>query len=221
MGEFNPAEHLRKLTRKRKVKENGQERWISEEHQYLDVKWRIYWFRQVYPDGCIETKEMAVTDKLARIEAAIYDKDPAAGGKCLARSRRQVLSTSFSDYTEKAETQAIGRALALAGFGTQFCDELDEGDVFSDSPVGNKSSTHNKPKEPTVQEQILTMASKKGLSADDATLLMRFKYSKDNPAELTAEEADEFIKGIKTTAKERLVAFVGKLRENVERDQVA
>jgi hypothetical protein len=42
---------------------------------------------------------------------------------------------------EKAETGAIGRALALIGYGTQFCaDELDEGDRIVDAPVAKKSS---------------------------------------------------------------------------------
>ena len=37
---------------------------------------------------------------------------------------------------EKAETGSIGRALALLGYGTQFCaDELDEGDRIVDAPA--------------------------------------------------------------------------------------
>ena len=42
----------------------------------------------------------------------------------------------FGDYLEKAETKAVGRALAMLGFGTQFAaDELDEGERIVDSPV--------------------------------------------------------------------------------------
>jgi hypothetical protein len=43
---------------------------------------------------------------------------------------------SFPEFMEKAETGALGRALALIGYGTQFCaDDLDEGDRIVDSPV--------------------------------------------------------------------------------------
>lgn len=41
----------------------------------------------------------------------------------------------FGDYIEKAETKAIGRALASLGFGTQFAPEFCEGDRVVDSPV--------------------------------------------------------------------------------------
>jgi hypothetical protein len=45
----------------------------------------------------------------------------------------------FKDYLEKAETGAIGRALAMCGYGTQFTgDELDEGVRIVDAPVVRK-----------------------------------------------------------------------------------
>jgi hypothetical protein len=136
LGEkFNPNEHLRTLTRRKKIKDATGEHWISENHVYLDVKWRLTWFRQAYPEGFIETVEVEVNDKSARIEATAYDKDPALGGKKLGMGRRLVYACDFHDYIEKAETQAIGRALAVAGFGTQFCEEFDEEDTFADSPV--------------------------------------------------------------------------------------
>ncbi len=44
----------------------------------------------------------------------------------------------FRDYLEKAETKAIGRALAALGFGTQFCPDFEFGAAVGrvvDSPV--------------------------------------------------------------------------------------
>jgi hypothetical protein len=44
----------------------------------------------------------------------------------------------FRDYLEKAETKAIGRALAALGFGTQFCPDFEFGAAAGrvvDSPV--------------------------------------------------------------------------------------
>ncbi len=136
---FNPSEHLRTLTRRKKVKDATGEHWISENHVYLDVKWRLIWFRSVFPDGFIQTVETEVNDQFARIEAIAYDKDPAQGGKKIGMGRRCVASSDFHDYVEKAETQAIGRALAVAGFGTQFCEEFDEEDTFADAPIESKS----------------------------------------------------------------------------------
>ena len=44
-------------------------------------------------------------------------------------------AASFPDYVEKAETGAIGRALAALGYGTQFAPELNEQHRIVDSPV--------------------------------------------------------------------------------------
>ena len=42
--------------------------------------------------------------------------------------------SDFRDYFEKAETKAIGRALAMLGYGTQFAPELDEAERVVDTP---------------------------------------------------------------------------------------
>jgi len=49
-------------------------------------------------------------------------------------------AASFADFGEKAETGAIGRALAALGYGTQFAPELDEGHRIVDSPVARANN---------------------------------------------------------------------------------
>lgn len=139
MGEdFNPAVYLRTLTKRKKIRDpRGNEQWVEETHLYLDVKYRLLWFRNVYPEGFVDTVELEVNDQFARIEAVVYDRDPSKDGVRLGKGRRQIWASDFKDYVEKCETQAIGRALAVAGFGTQFCDDLDEGDLLADSPTQN------------------------------------------------------------------------------------
>jgi hypothetical protein len=50
--------------------------------------------------------------------------------------------TGFPDYIEKAETGAIGRALAMCGYGTLQAPEFDEQDRLADMPV-EKAKTAN------------------------------------------------------------------------------
>ena len=59
-----------------------------------------------------------------------------AEGKIMATGTKKEDVKGFGDYMEKAETGAVGRALALCGFGTQFSPELDEvgGGRLADSP---------------------------------------------------------------------------------------
>ena len=52
-----------------------------------------------------------------------------------ATGTKSETAASFPDYIEKAETGAIGRALAGLGYGTQFAPELDEENRIVDSPV--------------------------------------------------------------------------------------
>lgn len=98
---------------------------------YLEVKWRIVWFRADHPKGGIVTE--VINDDL--IKATILDGDGKVLSTGHGSSKKQGIAKS-RPY-EGAETAAIGRALAHAGYGTQFTDELDEGEHLADSPVEN------------------------------------------------------------------------------------
>jgi hypothetical protein len=87
---------------------------------YLEVKWRLLWLRTEHPDAVIETELVKHGGGLAlfRARAAI----PGAG---VATGWGSETADDFGDYIEKAETKALGRALAALGYGTQFCEDFD------------------------------------------------------------------------------------------------
>jgi hypothetical protein len=98
---------------------------------YLQVAHRLVWFREEHPDWTIET-ELKTEKDSAQARAVIKD----ASGRIMSTAHKFEDRAGFADFREKAETGAIGRALAMVGFGTQFCaDELDEGERLADSPV--------------------------------------------------------------------------------------
>lgn len=102
---------------------------------YLEVKYRIVWFREERPDWSIETEFTHMADKSACAKATVRD----TSGRIVATSHKIEAASHFPDFAEKAETGAIGRALALLGYGTQFCgEEMDEGKRIVDSPVGHE-----------------------------------------------------------------------------------
>src|SRR5947209_7823254 len=64
------------------------------------------------------------------------------GGKATATKSEK--AASFGDYLEKAETGAVGRALAMLGFGTQFTgDDLDEQHRIVDAPVDRSTPAND------------------------------------------------------------------------------
>jgi len=96
---------------------------------YLEVKWRLVWLRQRHPDAVIETTLVEHSGDAAVFRAMVSVPD---GGSASGWGSESM--SDFRDYIEKAETKAIGRALAALGFGTQFAPEFDEGERIVDAP---------------------------------------------------------------------------------------
>ena len=86
---------------------------------YLEVKWRLLWLRQTHPDAAIETELVSHDGQAAIFKAKV--SIPGAGSSTGWGSEQY---GDFRDYIEKAETKALGRALAALGFGTQFCNDF-------------------------------------------------------------------------------------------------
>ena len=131
---FDPSKFMRKLT---EVDENGQ----PSERMYLEVAYRKLWFRLKHPEGAIRKFIREVNDQFAIMEARVYldRKDPEESYIANAIVKRYFHpEDKLGDkYLEIAETAAVGRALADAGFGIQFTDssENPESGVV-DSPIG-------------------------------------------------------------------------------------
>jgi hypothetical protein len=141
---FNPNEHLMQLKSSQGSKD------------YLPVQWRLVWFRDQCPHGTIETEMLHLDlDRDTEEEMFVWNSEKRRSEKVIKQAKGFVIfkatvkdgkggiatgtksekAASFLDYIEKAETGAIGRALAALGYGTQFAPELDEQHRIVDSPV--------------------------------------------------------------------------------------
>lgn len=121
---FNPNEHLMNLKGK----------------DYLQVMWRLVWFREEKPLWCIDTRLEQLAEDHAVFSAKIFDEN----GVLKSAGYGSESIKDFRDYIEKAETKAVGRALAMLGYGTQFAPELDEENRIVDSPVPRKEPEKKK-----------------------------------------------------------------------------
>lgn len=151
---FNPNDHVMQIKNK-----NGSA-------DYLPVQWRLVWFRSLCPEGEIVTEMLHLDlDRETEEEGYAWNNETRRSEKVVKRANglavfRAVVkdgkggiatgtksekAASFPDYIEKAETGAIGRALAALGYGTQFAPELNEEHRIVDAPVdrGTPSTDSN------------------------------------------------------------------------------
>lgn len=122
---------------------------------YLPVRQRIVWMRgepEPHPDWLIQTEIVRfeegqvvpgstvvflngrnqtfpkVERGFAVVQARVLVRNPdGSEGPIIGEGSAMERSEGFPDFLEKAETAAIGRALAVAGYGTEAAIDLDEG----------------------------------------------------------------------------------------------
>ena len=129
---FDPNKYMLKLPKTKKVSlGNGQVKFEKTETDYLPVAARIAWFRKENPYWSIITEVEQLADKAVVMKATIKNML----GMVIATARKKETEAHFPDYIEKAETGAIGRALAMCGYGTLQAPEFDEQDRLADTPV--------------------------------------------------------------------------------------
>ena len=136
---FDPMKYMLKLPKTKKIMlASGAVRFEKTESLYLPVAARIAWFRREHPDWSIITKTIQLANKAVVMKAIIKD----ANGRIIATARKKETEVGFADYIEKAETGAVGRALAMCGYGTLQAPEFDEEERLADSPI-EKAKTLN------------------------------------------------------------------------------
>ena len=143
----------------------GREKFITtgRDGLYLPVRQRIVWMRgepQPHPEWLIQTELMQFREgdyqgnKSILLGGEWQDVPDVKGGLAVVQARVLTVlpngkegpvigegmalerSELFHDFVEKAETAAIGRALAVAGYGTEAALDLDEGaNNVADAPV--------------------------------------------------------------------------------------
>ena len=127
---------------------------------YLEVKFRLHWFRLEHAAWDIRTEivNLDLEKGIALVRADIFDEK----GNHKSSGLKMEFKSSFGDFCEKAETGAIGRALAALGYGTLQTFDLEEGiekGRIADAPVsltrdkGNGKTMKETTKEPALRQE--------------------------------------------------------------------
>lgn len=184
-------------------------------NEYLEVKWRLVWLRTEHPNAHIETELVSHVNNEAIFQATIEIPD---GGKSTGWGSED--AQSFGDYLEKAETKAIGRALAALGFGTQFCADFDgvigeakaparqqreQQYTQSDSYAGQQRSTSSTPGTGITPKQI-NLIDQLGAGVDPSAFdqaVMSIAQEIKPVAQLTRREASNLIDKLQAMQQQR------------------
>jgi hypothetical protein len=214
---FNPSDHVMQLKNQEHIKD------------YLPVQWRLVWFRDQCPHGTIETEMLQLDpDRETQEETYVWNSERRRNEKVVKQARGFVIfkatvkdgkggsatgtksekAASFPDYIEKAETGAIGRALAALGYGTQFAPELSEEHRIVDSPVDRR-----------------TPAAQGSSSGSAALASVRFAAAASNGDATTAsgthgtQTASGTEQATETGVTEQQLASIRKLHEHLGRPE--
>jgi hypothetical protein len=176
---------------------------------YLEVKWRLVWLRELHPDAAIETELVSHDGNLAVFRARV---SIPGGGSATGWGSEGI--DDFRDYLEKAETKALGRALAALGFGTQFCPDFDFGaaqGAVVDAPIDFASTrgrrmadgrsvegerrvaSLNQPVTPRQLKFIQAIAREKGMTDEEVNAEVERVYGRSSVTELDRRDASAFI----------------------------
>jgi hypothetical protein len=210
---FSPHEHIIQIKSDQSVRD------------YLPVQWRLVWFRSLCPEGTIETEiihldldreteeevlawnnERRRSEKVVKhAKGLVVFKATVSDGKGgVATGTKMEKAASFSDWLEKAETGAIGRALAALGYGTQFTgDELDEAHRIVDSPV----SRHAVPVQSNANDSSAPAAARADLVARNS------RYSPATQGVSPAEQDTD------TPITEQQLSSIRKLCERLDKPE--
>lgn len=165
---------------------------------YVEVNQRVNAFRQLMPNGRIDTNILHLDGGICVIKATVYDDDGNLLASGIAEEKESSSYINKTSYVENCETSAVGRALGFLGIGI-------DGSICSaeelTNAINNQNNTQPKGEQTTNWEEKIKIYSEALASNSDMT-------------------ADDYItkaKGKRNTAKEQAELLLKWCKQQEER----
>lgn len=133
---------------------------------YVEVNQRVNAFRQLMPNGRIDTNILHLDGGICVIKATVYDDDGNFLASGIAEEKESSSYINKTSYVENCETSAVGRALGFLGIGI-------DGSICSaeelTNAINNQSNAHLKREQPTDWENHIKIYAEVLASNSDKT----------------------------------------------------
>lgn len=133
---------------------------------YVEVNQRVNAFRQLMPNGRIDTNILHLDGGICVIKATVYDDDGNLLASGIAEEKESSSYINKTSYVENCETSAVGRALGFLGIGI-------DGSICSaeelTNAINNQSNAHLKREQPTDWENHIKIYAEVLASNSDKT----------------------------------------------------
>lgn len=155
---------------------------------YVEVNQRVNAFRQLMPNGRIDTNVLHLDGGICVIKANVYDDDGNLLASGIAEEKESSSFINKTSYVENCETSAVGRALGFLGIGI-------DGSICSaeelTNAINNQGNAQPKGEQPTDWKEKIkiyseALASNSNMTADD--YIARVKEKRE-----TAKEQAELL----------------------------
>lgn len=165
--------------------------------QYAEVNQRIKAFRMVYPNGFIKTEMLSNENGICIFKAIVgYSIHIFNNEDGLVNDKEYILGTGTAyekegstfinktSYIENCETSAVGRALAMCGFGI-------DTSIASKEEVENAIEQQEQEKKEQEEKQKLIITISKLMNEKKVLANEVYEHFEKNSAEMTNEELKE------------------------------
>lgn len=149
---------------------------------YAQVNDRVLAFREICPEGRIESSIVYLKDGVCVIKATVSDENGNVLATGLAYENEGSTFINKTSYIENCETSAVGRALGFIGIGA-------DGNICSAEELVNavKNQNHIKKTEATAIVNRMESAN------IDSAKLISDRYGVENAQQLTYDQYDNLL----------------------------
>lgn len=159
---------------------------------YACVAARVQAFRELFPNGRIETEILTMDAGVVTMRSTIYDEQGNILATGHAQEKESASTVNKTSYIENCETSAVGRALGMLGIGSdeqmasaeEVANAINQqgGQATGPSRDDMIKALEDYYTDPTRKKEVLSWAVNKFYSEEDKTAMKRelteFKFMK-------------------------------------------